>query len=154
MPTIDCVSPDLPDRGVRRALLAEAGPTIPVQIGHDPGFDEYADLKPVVPPDLYPALVDTGASGNSIDNELAVALGLPVVEYAVTVSGSVGEHTTNVYLAHIHIAELSRTIAGRFTGVALAAGGQLHRAIIGRSFLQDFVLHYDGRTGLVTLSDD
>ena len=107
MPTIDCVSPDLPDMGVRRALLAEAGPTIPVQIGHDPGFDEYADLKPVVPPDLYPALVDTGASGNSIDNELAVALRLPVVEYAVTVSGSVGEHTTNVYLAHIHIAEPS-----------------------------------------------
>ena len=154
MPTIDCVSPDVPDMAVRRALLAEAGPTIPVQIGHAPGFDEYTDPKPIIPSDLYPALVDTGASGNSIDSELAADLRLPVVEYGVTVAGSVGEHTTNIYLAQIHIPELSRTISGRFIGVGLAAGGQLHRAIIGRSFLRDFVLHYDGRTGEVTLSDD
>ena len=42
----------------------------------------------------------------------------------------------------------------QFVGVRLGAGGQLHRAILSRSFLQDFVLRYDGRTGLVTLSDD
>ena len=75
-------------------------------------------------------------------------------EYDVPIAGSAGEHTGNVYLAQIYIPGLNRTIGGRFTGVNLAGGGQFQRAIIGRSFLQDFILHYDGRTGEVTISDD
>ncbi len=153
MSTADCSFPDVPEDS-RSALLAEVGPTIPVQVGYDPGFDEFAEPKPVLPPDLYPALVDTGASGNSVDIQLAVQLRLPVYEYGVAISGSVGEHATDIYLAQIYIPELNRVIDGQFTGVNLAAGGQIHRAIIGRSFLRDFVLHYDGRTGEVTLSDD
>ena len=153
MPTADCGFPEAPC-GIWRTLLAEVGPTIPVEIDFDPGYDEFSNEKPILPPDLYPALVDTGASGNSIDDALATDLRLPVIFYDEEISGSAGTHTVNIYLAHIYIPELGRTIDGRFTGVHLAAGGQMHRAIIGRSFLGDFVLHYDGRTGEVTLSDD
>ena len=153
MPTISCGFQEVPERS-RRTLLTDLGPTIDVQIGHDPGFEDFTNEKPLIPPDLYPALVDTGASGNSVDTQLAAQLRLPVYEYNVLISGSVGEHTTNIYLAQIYIPGLNRTISGRFTGVNLAGGGQFQRAIIGRSFLQDFVLHYDGRTGEVTLSDE
>ena len=153
MPTIDSGFPDIPDTNSRRRLLVEIGPTIPVQIGHDPGFDEFTDPRPILPPDLYSALVDTGASGNSIDIELADRLRLQPVD-EVEISGSAGAHTVTVYLANIYIPDLNRTITGRFTGVNLAGGGQLHRAIIGRSFLQGFALHYDGRTGEVTMSDE
>jgi hypothetical protein len=41
---------------------------------------------------------------------------------------------------------------GRFLGVNLLAGGQQHRALIGRSFLVDKILIYDGRTGQVQIA--
>lgn len=153
MPTIDCGFEDFEEKE-RPSLLAQIGPTIPVQIGFDPGFDEFDETDPILPSELFPALVDTGASSNSIDAELASSLRLPVIYYDEEVSGSAGKHTADIYIAQIHIPELNRTISGQFVGVRLAAGGQLHRAIIGRSFLRDFVLRYDGRTGQVTLSDD
>ena len=153
MATVDCGFPDLPG-DIQRKLLVEVGPTIPVAIGFDPGYDEFVDARPMLPPDLYPALIDTGASDNSVDDELAIGLRLPVIYYEQEVSGSAGTHTVTVYLVQIHIPELGRTISGQFAGLHWAAGGQLHRAIIGRSFLSDFALHYDGRTGTVTLSDD
>jgi hypothetical protein len=37
-------------------------------------------------------------------------------------------------------------------GVDLAAGGQIHRALIGRTFLRRFTMVYEGETGTVTLS--
>lgn len=153
MPTIDCGFEDFEEEE-RPSLLVQIGPTIPVQIGFDPGFDEFDETDPILPPSLFSALVDTGANGNSIDAELASDLRLPVIYYDEEISGSAGKHKADIYLAQIHIPELNRTISGQFVGVRLAAGGQLHRAIIGRSFLRDFVLRYDGRTGEVTISDD
>ena len=152
MATADCGFPDLPG-DIRRELLVQIGPTIPVEIGYDPGYDEFVDTKPILPPGLHSALIDTGASDNYVDDELAVSLRLPVIDNEGEISGSAGKHNVTVYLAQIHIPDLGRTISGRFDGVHLAAGGQSHQAIIGRSFLSDFVLLYDGRTGAVTLSD-
>ena len=151
MATIDCGFPDLPEHR-HQELLIDVGPTIPVEIGYDPGYNPSVDPKPKLPPTLYPALIDTGASDNSVDYQLAVRIGLPVIHYEQEISGSAGRHTVPVYLAHVHINEISHTISGRFTGVQLAAGGQMHAAILGRSFLSDFTLIYDGPTGTVTLS--
>ncbi len=153
MPTIDCGFTNF-EEWERPSLLMQVGPTFPVQIGFDPGFDEFIGMDPILPAELFPALVDTGASSNSIDATLAADLRLPVIYYDEEISGSAGKHTADIYLAQVHIPELNRTISGQFVGVRLADGGQLHRAIIGRSFLQDFVLHYNGRTGEVTISDD
>ncbi len=40
---------------------------------------------------------------------------------------------------------------GLFAGVHLVAGGQSHKALIGRTFLRSFTMIYNGRTGAVTL---
>ena len=56
-----------------------------------------------------------------------------------------------MYLAHIYVPSLDMTINGRFGGVHLIAGGQRHSALIGRSFLMNFRMVYDGLTGTVEL---
>jgi predicted aspartyl protease len=132
-------------------MLIIYGPEIIVDIGFDPGFDFRDGSMPV---DLVaqglPALIDTGASDSCIDNDLAIELNLPIVDQRVA-SGSAGKHKINLYLAQIHIPSIPRTLWGRFGGVHLSAGGQLHSALLGRTFLQHFKLIYDGRTGAVDL---
>ena len=43
---------------------------------------------------------------------------------------------------------------GAFAGVHLTAGGQVHTALIGRTFLQDFTLTYEGQTGRVSIANE
>lgn len=57
----------------------------------------------------------------------------------------------NLYLAQIYVPDLGYTIYGKFTGVHLAAGGQEHSAVLGRSFLRRFKMTYDGQNGTVIL---
>ncbi len=132
-------------------LLGLHGPTILVDIGFDPAFQPGNDAVPVAAITNMPALVDTGASQTYIDTAVATALGLPIV-YKETLSGSAGLHTVDVYLAQIHVPSLGLTIWGRIAGVNLVAGGQTHAALIGRTFLQYLVMHYDGPSGRVTLT--
>jgi hypothetical protein len=138
-----------------RDLLVVHGPTLLVQIGFDPTYDPAA--VPVVAPRLpqspIHALVDTGAIESCIDSTLAMSLNLPVVDRK-NISGVHGAGEVNVHLAHVHIPSLLFTVYGPFAAVDLAAGGQSHLALIGRTFLQHFRMHYDGRTGTVTLSND
>jgi predicted aspartyl protease len=96
------------------------------------------------------ALVDTGASESCIDGTLAAALKLPVVDRRMT-AGAHGAKEVNMHLAQIHIPSLKFTIYGAFAGVDLHAGGQIHSALIGRTFLQHFKMIYDGTTGSVEL---
>ena len=69
-------------------------------------------------------------------------------------AGADGVAEVNMHLAQIHVPELNWTVYGWFASVHLTAGGQPHRALIGRTFLRHFMLAYDGRTGSVTLSSD
>jgi hypothetical protein len=80
-------------------------------------------------------------------------LNLPVIDRQ-RVSRVGGVHDVNMHLGHVLIPALGRYISGAFAGVNLVAGGQPHVALIGRNFLQHFVLFYDGRTGLVSISDE
>jgi len=48
---------------------------------------------------------------------------------------------------------LGNTIHGAFAGVDLKAGGQVHNALIGRTFLQHFTMIYEGRMGTVTIKN-
>jgi hypothetical protein len=70
------------------------------------------------------------------------------------ISGVGGRHEVNMYLAHVHIPSINFTIYGPFAGVSLIAGGQAHHALIGRTFLQNFTMIYEGRSGTVKLSND
>ena len=57
----------------------------------------------------------------------------------------------NVHLAQIHIPNLNVNILGPLVGVHLTAGGQPHYALIGRTFLRNFEMTYDGKSGAVTI---
>ena len=98
-----------------------------------------------------PALIDTGANLNAIDDAWAQQMGLPIVDQ-VSVSGISGSIVLNVYLARIMISGLAIDQLGRFTGVHLQAGGQSHLALLGRELLKDCRLVYDGATGSVVIS--
>ena len=129
------------------------GPTILVDIGFDPNYKPAPNAKPIPGVSGVQALVDTGATESCIDSQLAAQLNLPIVDRR-KVSGAHGAQEVNVHLAQVHVPALSFTIYGAFAGVHLAAGGQQHRALIGRTFLQHVMMTYDGRTGLVTVSND
>lgn len=150
MASIRCGFNDGPG-GTGADLLATWGPTLFVEIGFDPNYKP--GLVPALAATKVEALVDTGAIECCIDSILATQLKLPVVD-KTSISGAGGAHEVNVYLAHIHIRPLNITIFGRFAGVHLIAGGQTHKALIGRSFLRHFRMSYDGRTGTVVLDND
>ena len=133
-------------------LLVSYGPTLLVDIGFDPNFKPLPDkVVPVAGITGIHALVDTGASESCIDSLLATQLNLPVVDRRI-VSGVSGPQEINMHLAQVHIPTLNYTIYGAFAGVHLAAGGQPHKALIGRTFLRNFTMTYNGLTGAVTLS--
>lgn len=131
-------------------LLVSTGPTIFVDIGFDEAFDHSLNVPPKTLMQQVWALVDTGATESCIDDGLARELNLPLVDTG-TASGIGGSQQCDVYLAQLHVPALGFTQYGRFMAVHLALGGQKHRALIGRSFLQTMMLIYDGRTGNVQI---
>lgn len=133
-------------------LLTLLGPTLIVDIGFDPKFNAKTSMIPTPGIKGIKALVDTGASESCIDNLLAAQLNLPIVDRR-PISGSSGSHMANMYLAQIHVPSLKFNIYGVFAGVDLKAGGQIHSALIGRTFLQSFTMIYEGQTGSVTISN-
>ncbi|MYC31119.1 MAG: hypothetical protein F4X65_13680 [Chloroflexi bacterium] len=145
MPTVDIGNSD-PE------MLTVLGPTIDIQIGFDPTYRSSQESTPKIPNDLYPALVDTGAMESCIDSSLASELNLLVVDRQ-TIAGVGGSQNVNVYAAQLYIPSLNYVIYGNFCGVHLAEGLQPHLALIGRTFLRNHTLFYDGRTGVVQLGD-
>lgn len=131
-------------------LLCMHGPTLWVDVGFDASHDRSSDSLPAPSRRNVPALVDTGALQSCIDAGLAQELQLPLVD-RVQVSGVGGTHSLNAYLAQISVPSLKRTIFGTFAGVQLEAGGQVHRVLIGRTFLQHCMLVYDGSAGNVVI---
>ena len=146
MSIIDCgFSEDRP--------LVYFGPTISVQVGFDHKYRPENLRVPKLPTDVFPALIDTGAQECCIDNDLATALRLPIIDRC-KISGAHGSGEVNVYVGQVHVPSLGFTMYGAFAGVALQAGGQHHVALLGRTFLRHFVMTYDGRRATVTLSND
>ena len=143
MPTADCGFDD------PNALMLH-GPTLYVMIGFDDGFRVGMSDRPDLPTNQLPALVDTGAYESCIDSALAMTLDLPIVDRRL-VAGISGPDEVNVHLAQIHIPNLNVNILGPLVGVHLTAGGQPHYALIGRTFLRNFEMTYDGKSGAVTI---
>ena len=135
--------------------LAFAGPMLNVGIGQDIGFQSGPGVPPQLPDMLFPALIDTGCRVSCIDANLAHEMDLPIVgDTPHPIAGILGPGEVDVFLAEITVPELHLTVAGRFPGVHLAAGGQPYGAILGRDILRTFTMMYDGRAGVVTLSDE
>jgi predicted aspartyl protease len=135
-----------------RALLTSTGPTLLVDIGFDPAWRAAGSPRTVPQAAIQSvwALVDTGAGESCIDDQLAVRLGLPLIDRR-PIAGISGLKTANMYMAQIHVSALGFTMYGAFAGVDLVAGGLRHQALIGRTFLQHLTMVYSGPTGDVTL---
>lgn len=98
-----------------------------------------------------PALIDTGASHSCIDIEVAIDLDLIQVDQ-ILIAGASGAKEHPVYLAHIFIPQLDIIQYGKFTGVNLKSGGQSQEALLGRDFLRNVIMIYDGIRSQVTLA--
>jgi len=151
VPEIDCGFKDLPTGVSGSQLLINLGPTVKVDIGFDPNWKLHGGSVPIPAIKDIDALVDTGATVSCIDDSLAVQLKLPFHDEQ-PMAGVGGQHMAKMYIAQIHVPLLKFTIYGTFAGVHLAAGGQIHRALIGRTFLTRFKMVYEGATGIVKLS--
>ena len=127
--------------------MATYGPTLWVTVSHF-AQDTQTGEKPS---QVVPALVDTGATESCIDSKLAEELGLPVID-EMDMSGVNGMQRHDVYLASVNIPDLEFLQYGRFAGVDLRDGGQEHQALLGRTFLQNVILIYDGMRAQVTLA--
>jgi hypothetical protein len=143
--------------GSRR--LESDGPVLSVRIGFDQEWERNWEHNlpaypyPALPADLLPALVDTGASESSIDCDLALSLGLPYLGQRET-RGTQGARQVHRFQAHVYIPAFNRVVRGEFDGAVLAGGGSSRRALLGRTFLRDYTMMYDGRAGCVTFSWD
>lgn len=96
-------------------------------------------------------MIDTGAGGDCIDDDLARSLGLPITDEG-EISGIGGKHRAFIYTARIYVPDLGRLLFQPFTGVKLAEGEQWHRVILGRAFLRPYRMTYDGTTGQVEVN--
>lgn len=97
------------------------------------------------------ALIDTGASTTSIDEQAARELGLDPVGVAQVASAS--EHSTsrNVYSVTIEVEGLPFPLgAPRAIGAELRSQGLL--VLLGRDALQFCTLFHNGVTGQITLA--
>lgn len=147
MKTVDCgfSGPNAVNR------LTGDGPGILVDIGFDQRWRPLLGTKPTPNARDVVALIDTGAQECFIDVDLASQLRLPIVDRR-EVAGSHGRHEVDVYLAQIHIPALDFTQYGKFAGAYLHRGGLHFEVLMGRTFLENFTLRYDGRSGRVTLT--
>jgi len=150
MPETDCGFTDVPGGATGKFMLTFYGPTLKVDIGFDPNWVA-GQGTPTPGMKGVDALVDSGAWESCIDSNLAAQLNLPIVNRR-PICGIAGKAEANMHLGQIHVPSLNFTIYGQFAAVHLEAGGQPHKALIGRTFLQNFKMVYDGRTGSVKLS--
>lgn len=151
MPETLCGFNDVPGGASGADQLVSYGPTLLVNIGFDPAYDSTRGVLPVAGVTGINALVDTGATESCIDSMLAAQLNLPVVDRRF-IAGVHGRQEINIHLAQVYVPALNFTLYGAFAGVHLAAGGQPHQALIGRTFLRHYTMVYEGKTGTVRLS--
>ena len=136
-----------------RQRLADQGPVLYVHVGFDPAYLDGQPGRPNIPAIPLHALVDTGSEKSCVDSRIAEGLGLPVVETRM-MSSPHGVAEVNVHSAQIYVPDLDFVMSGSFTSAHLIAGGQPYFALLGRDFLSNFTMVYEGGTGLVAISND
>lgn len=129
-------------------LLVQLGPTLLVDTGLK--SQSPAGATPDLLKKKIKALIDTGAGGDCIDDDLARSLGLPIIDEG-EISGVGGRHWAYIYTARIYVPSLERLLFQPFTGVKLQQGDQWHGVILGRSFLRQYKLAYNGADGSVSI---
>jgi len=144
MASVQCGFPGDPNR------LVDEGPYVWVQVGFDPTYNPDEDVMSGFAGREYLALIDTGATESCVDDTLARALELPVVD-SRSIVGIHGPRLTPSYNAQFHIPSIGVTYDGQFAGIPLRSSGTPFFALLGRDFLSTVSMAYNGDTGSVTL---
>ena len=128
------------------------GPIVQVNvtIEENAGKGLLAQGKSLPTPKSGYALLDTGATGTRIDEQVAADLGLPVIDVWKMTSATHKDQECNVYPVQIDIPPILTLNSPRTMGAALAAHGLL--VLIGRDVLANCNLFYNGPMGQFTLS--
>ena len=63
-----------------------------------------------------------------------------------------GHHTIAVYAAFAAVPRVGHRRFGSFVGIDLALGDVPHRVVLGRAFLKEVVMIYDGLRGQITFA--
>ena len=132
--------------------LITNGPRIHVQIGFDRGYDaRLLSKRPLIREELFVGVIDTGANQTAIDAGVAERLGLPLIDETMSVNVH-GTVRSPIYAVHMYFPDLVYPAVGHLPGAHLAKTQFNCDLLLGRDFLKDFQMLYDGRTGSVKLS--
>ena len=136
-----------------RAALVMQGPLVQVIIGLAASLaTQLIQQGQAVPnPVSGMGLLDTGASTTCIDDSVAQSMGLPVIDVVQMMSASHASSPANVYPIQLQlIGTPIRVEVQRALGAELKGQGII--ALIGRDFLANCTLFYNGAIGGLTLS--
>ena len=132
----------------RTTIDPDLGPVLEVRVGFDPNYRP--DTSLILPTEQLYALVDTGAAISSVDERLASALNLTIVD-SIKQTGIGGEVESDVCLTQIEIPSLQVVLNGPFATLPLAEEGHPYSAILGRDILRHFRMQYDGPADTLTI---
>ena len=131
--------------------LRDFGATVKIRIGLDSEFKTDGKDPPNISAVEYNGHIDTGATRSCIDFSLAKNLGLPFKKREVVYTPG-GKAHLDTYHAQVIISSMGVCIHGEFLGADFSASNDKCQALLGRDFLQDVNMVYNGITGSVTLS--
>lgn len=140
---------DAQDDDERRKLLRSNGPQINVYVSNP--FSAKFNMPSAKVSKSTRALIDTGASINSISVSVAQAIGLMQIDERdiIQVSGST---RLPVYQGQVYVPEIEDTILGEFYGGQPGSSSNGYQVLLGRPFLENYIFSYDGPKGYFTLT--
>jgi len=149
MPVLNWHPPLLPGG---QQVLAERGPRVPVQVSVHPKVQEtLTSTGQAVPSSIGGfALIDTGATITSIDQNAALRLGLQVVGQR-TVGTAAGPSERFLYPFSVRLLPFGLDLHC-VSGMGVDLSGQNIIALIGMDLLHQGVLTINGPMGALTLS--
>lgn len=117
-----------------------AAPVIQVGLRFDPQHGSGA--RAITSPPVRPALVDTGADLNYLDEALIGELGLPFVRNA-SVAGATSTVGSTSHIGHLFLHAHQHQIETDFVSAPLRKNGRQFDVVLGILFLRLGVLHMD-----------
>ncbi len=131
--------------------MQQRGPVLQVTISVEESIAKALALQgtPIPPSESGLAMFDTGASTTCIDDALAIRLGLAPIDVVSMCSASHESTQANVYPVQLHIPGFMNVNVPRAIGANMNPQGIV--ALIGRDFLKNCTLHYNGPMGQLTI---
>lgn len=139
--------PDAQSDEERSKILSSVGPQIDVFVSN-PLMDATAGMAKKSK--SVRALIDTGASLNSISISVARTVGLMKVDER-PVSQVSGKVLMPVFHGKVYVPKLEHSIVGEFYGGQPGSMGMSYQVLLGTPFLKRYIFNYDGPRGYFSL---